>query len=640
MCIVIILAGILIAANVSLQEKESRQLEKSLQNSQGVERLKILVRLTRLLREVRQRNAIDYGEEALVLLDTFSDDKIEVVLLDDLCWLYLNTSDFDKAITYVERGIALAKKIDDKNALGNLLRNFGSIHLTSNNLDRALRYYSAALNTHKEINNQKGITKCYNNIGLIYWKQKKYAPALRHLKKNLAIRITMGDPYLIGNATLNLGVIYMELKEYKRALQYLFKAITILEKEGIKRDLSISYKYTAVCYKRMKKYPLALEFALKSLKTAKKVDFHIEIAKIQQEIAYIYAELRDFKMAYHFHREFKKNDDKMFTGENKRKILQMEINFQTENKGKKIELLKKEKRIQQLELNRQKNLRNFLILCSVLAMVAALVIFNRFRYRRNVNALLERQKKEMVELIHKLTVSESDLKKSIATKDKFFSILAHDLRNPISAFFESMEMLSQNYTEFDEEEIKDFIGEISISAEQLFNLLENLLQWSRTQKGDIRYTPGIIDLYKITKETLQLSKINADKKQIRLISEVPENLFCFADLNMITTVIRNLISNAIKFTEPAGTITVAARPAEDATIEVSVKDTGIGIQPGDIKKLFRIDVHYTTTGTSSEKGTGLGLVLCKEFTEKNKGSIRVASSPGKGSTFYINLPPA
>lgn len=244
---------------------------------------------------------------------------------------------------------------------------------------------------------------------------------------------------------------------------------------------------------------------------------------------------------------------------------------------------------------------------------------------------------KLVELNNNLADSEKQLEAMVATKDKFFSIIAHDLKNPLTIFLLDLDLLHENFESLTENEIKKSIKAMHSAANKLHALLENLLEWSKVQTGRIPFQPDIIDLSYIAQANINLLMASAEKKKINLFSAIKKNTYVFVDSNMITTIFRNLITNAIKFTPEEGIIRISARE-EGEFIQVSIKDTGIGISPNDIDKLFRIDIQHTTIGTNQEKGTGLGLILCREFAEKNGGRIWVTSKEGKGSSFNFLLP--
>jgi signal transduction histidine kinase len=253
------------------------------------------------------------------------------------------------------------------------------------------------------------------------------------------------------------------------------------------------------------------------------------------------------------------------------------------------------------------------------------------------NRLLKEQNDQINIANKKLQKSEKNLKLINATKDKFFSIISHDLKNPFTSLLSISETMHDNYEAFDEEEKKTSVGRIHGSIKHIYTLLENLLTWSRTQTGTIQFDPGEFNLSRLMEENFLLYEHIAAKKDIKLTLSAPEDITVYADRNMINTAVRNLLNNSIKFTGPGKSIEIGINEHPQET-EVFVSDTGVGISEEAQQKLFRIDQKVKTTGTDGEKGTGLGLIICKEFVVKNGGSIGVESKPGSGSRFRFTIP--
>jgi len=243
---------------------------------------------------------------------------------------------------------------------------------------------------------------------------------------------------------------------------------------------------------------------------------------------------------------------------------------------------------------------------------------------------------------NKIKKQKDELAELNATKDKFFSIISHDLKSPFNALLNFSELLFNDYEVYDEETRKEFIALIYESSQNTFKLLENLLAWSRVQMGKIEFNTSSINLKALIDENMDLLNQMALGKCIRLQSKINQDIKINTDKDLINTVIRNLLSNAIKFTPEKGDVTVSANLVTgdqlNDFIEISVKDTGLGISPGNMDKLFKIEKTYSTPGTKGESGTGLGLILCKEFIEKCDGKIGVESELGKGSIFTITIP--
>lgn len=233
--------------------------------------------------------------------------------------------------------------------------------------------------------------------------------------------------------------------------------------------------------------------------------------------------------------------------------------------------------------------------------------------------------------------SETKLQQLNADKDRFISILSHDLKSPFNALLGFSELLTKNIREFDINQIEEYANYINISAQNANNLLEDLLKWARAQKGDIPFNPQSLNLTEICEDILTGLYQNADEKKIKINYSAFDNLYVIADIDMLKTILRNLVSNAIKFTNNGGEISINAEQTE-SDITITVSDNGIGIPPDNLSRLFDISEVITTKGTAQETGTGLGLLLCKEFVEIEGGKIWVESTLGEGSKFKFTLP--
>lgn len=238
------------------------------------------------------------------------------------------------------------------------------------------------------------------------------------------------------------------------------------------------------------------------------------------------------------------------------------------------------------------------------------------------------------EVIQKIN---NELAEANATKNKFFSIIAHDLKNPFHIIMSMSEILKDDYNSLSDTEKISFIEDIGSSSNKAYNLLEDLLSWASSQSGKIHFSPEIVPLKKAVQNDFHLLNSQASSKNIELIAEIAPAILIYADRNMFDTIIRNLLGNAIKFSYDGGQIHVRAVETGDF-VTISVADNGIGLSGSDIQKLFRIEINNREIGKSKSKGTGLGLILCKEFVERHLGRIWVESEPNKGSTFFFTMP--
>ncbi len=255
----------------------------------------------------------------------------------------------------------------------------------------------------------------------------------------------------------------------------------------------------------------------------------------------------------------------------------------------------------------------------------------------NLQRELIKEKHSLEKTLIQLNEANAELNKLNIDKDRFMAILGHDLRSPFTALLGLSDLLMENITEFDIDEIKNMAGGINKTAQSTFNLLEDILMWARTQQGKIPFKPQNLNFTDICKNVLETLYPNAKAKNIAINCLTADHLNVFADIDMLKTVLRNLVSNAIKFTKDSGVIKITTEQTL-LNVTISVSDNGMGINPDNLAKLFDVGQVLTTKGTANEKGTGLGLLLCKEFVEKHGGRIWVESEVGKGSEFKFTLP--
>ena len=275
-------------------------------------------------------------------------------------------------------------------------------------------------------------------------------------------------------------------------------------------------------------------------------------------------------------------------------------------------------------------------LLEITFILSVIAFIYRFLLKIRTNRLLKIQNEKINLANEKLLASENNLKQLIATKDKFFSIISHDLKNPFTSLLSISELMTKDYNALDEEDKIEGIRGIHDSANRIYRLLENLLTWSRAQSGRIKYEPTNFNLDSVVKDNCLLHAKAAEKKGILFNTEIPDNINVFADKDMISTVIRNLLGNAIKFSPTGKTVNIRVKD-DDQFWEINIIDEGVGIADEDLEKIFQIHTKLKTEGTEGEKGTGLGLIISKEFIEKNGGQISVTSEEGKGSTFSFTV---
>jgi len=259
----------------------------------------------------------------------------------------------------------------------------------------------------------------------------------------------------------------------------------------------------------------------------------------------------------------------------------------------------------------------------------------RIKFLRDNNIRLENIVKVRTQ---ELEESKKELEIANATKNKFFSIIAHDLKNPFNALLNYSDILLTDYNILTEDEKIQFITGIKDSSESTYKFLQNLLTWARTQTDKIQYNPKTINIDLALSHCFKVLEVISNNKKIKLISSVHEDKFVYADENMLNTIFMNLLSNAIKFSEENKSVFVSIEKEDENSITISVRDEGIGMKETDKAKLFKIDEYHSTAGTKGETGTGIGLIITYEFMKSNKGKIEVESKLGKGTEFFLTFP--
>jgi signal transduction histidine kinase len=406
------------------------------------------------------------------------------------------------------------------------------------------------------------------------------------------------------------------MNDEENALKYFSKSYEIKKNLGFTRGISKLICNIAQLYYMKNEFEKSVQYLDTALLYAKETNSPENIYKIYYYFSVLYNDAKEFELALKYHKLFTAKKDSLFTIESSKKIADMQVKYDTQKKEKENELLRKESQI-------QKHYRNFLILSTLLILIIAIITFNRYLLKKRTNKLLSEKKQELEILI--------------ATKDKFFSIIAHDLKNPFGTLLSVSELLANNYSELSDEHKIKIINTINNSANLTHNLLENLLHWSISQRGTMPFNPSEISINEVISDTCSLLQLNLEKKNLTLSKHLTKTHISFADRNMIATVFRNILSNAIKFTPDNGNISIFIKENNEFNL-ISIEDTGIGMSQQDLQKLFKIEVKNSSIGKSKEKGTGLGLILCKEFITKNNGKIQVESQPNVGSKFTVSIP--
>ncbi len=645
-------------------------LEKQLEKANELNKIDVLIILSKAHWTIAPSKGLFYSNEAVKLAEKHNDEykKAKALLYGGVNAWFLG--DYKKAIEYCQKSLIIAEEIQDKRLSAYNLNNLGMVNFHLKNYEKALSNYLESSSIIRELGDEIEYAKIINNIGELNVILGNYDEALiNHLSILDIIESSDEQEFLIWLLN-DIGIVYSKKENYKMALQYFFKSLKISNEIDDNVGKIEALNCIGAIYLKKKEYTKAKEYFYNGLMYAKKTDTKENIKENYKNLSEYYSEVDNYKKSLEYHKLYKQISDSIINDNKIDKIVEMQIRYETESKEKENNILRKNNEIKGLIIEKQIYLRNFFIVLLTLAILLIILIYSRFSIKKRtnhelneknnlitkqknklsktliklqeVNNELEQQKEEIQTQAKELETTNKKLKELNATKDKFFSIIAHDLKSPFTALLGFSNLLMENYAKYNEEKRKRYIKFINDNLIKTYKLLENLLTWAHSQIGRIEFLPEKINIKTLIYEIISLLEEVAQNKNIKLLDNTESSLFVYADKNMIDTVLRNLITNAIKFTPKGGEIIIKAHTLTDENnqkiTEITVKDSGVGISPEIQSNLFKITETISTKGTENETGTGLGLILCKEFVEKHDGKIWVESEEGKGSIFHFMLP--
>jgi len=609
------------------QQRRIDSLEKALDTAGPAHQALIRSELSWAYHASNPEKGLKYGLEALAdfMAAKMEKEQAEVLLNIGIC--YYSLDHFEKAAEYFLRSLKIKEKLNDLNGVAALYNNMGNVFKEMNNIARSTESYRKGLEISRRSGNQRIIATTLANLAINFKLTGRYDSAIRYNQEALRIRESIGDRRGASVSLNNIAIIYADTAfrgmNRDTALRYLERSVQAKEEVGDRRGTGLCLVNIGQLYSDMHRYEMAARYIGKALELSSELKSPTLAMACYESFSDLYRKKGDYRSAFEYLSKYIVIKDSLFTEETTRKIAEMQVRYETEKKETENELLRKESSIRELQISRQKVLRNYLILSSLLILAIAIFLLSRYLMKQRVNRILEEKNRQLALLN--------------ATKDRFFSIIAHDLKNPFGALVSVSGQLSEKYESLGEEQKFRSIGLISRSAVTVYRLLENLLDWARSQTGMLPFRQEEFDISEVVDTGFEFIRLGAEKKGLTLLSGIPRNTMIFADRNMIVTVVNNLLANAVKFSERPGVIRVTGKQV-NGMLEVFVCDEGIGMTAEELDKLFRLDVDTRGIGRSKEKGTGLGLILCREFIEKNGGTIRAASEQGRGSIFTFSVP--
>lgn len=593
--------------------------------------------------------AIQLGKEALKIYKNLKDKSGEAKANNYLGITYTNIGAIEVAFEYHSAALIAAEEASNKTQIAYSYNNIGEIYRTKNNVVKATEKIQQAIQIFESIEDSQGLAYCYVNLGRLYAAQDDLNRALEFFDRAKEISLLLGLEDMHGRILLAIARIAQRGGDFSKAEKTYFDLEKLYRKTDYQKGIAEVWRGLSEVEYNNRKLQEALDYSLKSLDLNKQILYaEGEINNLNQ-IAKIYLALNNINAgerylslalnksnvinsltlsaatyktyyqlykqigrldsALYYHEKYYETKDSIVTKEEMIKLGELESLIKIEKAEREIVLL-------QNDLENQTRQRNYLIVIAALFLMIAIIL--TFRYF---------EKKRVSEELNNINI----------VKDKFFRIIAHDLREPFSATFTALGLLKEQYNELNESEQKEAIEMIGGLIKRDFDLLENLLMWAKNQRQEISFRPIKLTLKPVITTILQLIETNLTNKNIAVKINCPVELSVYADDQMLNTILRNLIFNSVKFTNIGGKIEISAENG-DAESVIKISDNGIGMDKDAIKDLFALEKKSISKGTAGESGSGLGMIIVKEFVDAHKGKIQVESEPGEGTTITITLP--
>jgi len=517
----------------------------------------------------------------------------------------------------------------------NTYTSLADIYNRQNNFSKALEYGLKAIKLYEKKNDRFRLLSSYEQIGSLYARQRNFAKAEEAYTKALKLYKELGNKAGVAATLVNMGSLSLQLGQLAAATQRYANAAAIANELKIIPLQARSLLGLANTHARLKDYESAGAEYKKVLSLAKDAGLKLEQDEAYEGLAELYRSLNDKQTSKAYKSLSSEMKDSLFNDSILKLTSDLQLQFDYEKKQAQIEILNKEDEIKEMELNQTKQAKNFFMALSLLLVLLIFIFVFFISQNRKINKQLKRGLFELEVKNKEINEQKEQLTQLNQVKDRFFSIISHDLRNNLTTMKLYFDLVSN--PQYDASSQHEFGKEVAASVQNTIDLLENLLVWASGQLKGVKVLPSKVNLNALAQENIAMLASMALQKNISLHNETEEEAYLLADPNMVNLILRNLLSNALKFTKEGGEVTIISEELE-AFHQITVIDNGVGIAKDKLATLFTAHINVSTQGTGNEKGTGLGLMLCKEFTEKNGGSIWVESEEGKGSSFSLTFP--
>jgi len=548
---------------------------------------------------------------------------------------YRLTGDYTNMLSFYQQALTIAEKIGEPGLLGKNLVTISQAYTDIGRIDEALQLSERVKNLSGQAGDSTNLAKTLDGIGEIWYRRKQYDMASQYFSEAAQLAMAMKNEWQYIIETDQIGKVQYAKGQYRQALPTYLHSLEYFTRTGDRILVSMSATMVARVYLELKKYPEALTYAKLSLREASTLGSLIEIKNACYILSGIYKAKGDYRNALQYRERTIHLSDTLFNDQMRNKIARLEAKHEYEKKEALLKEEQAKKDILQKAIVRTQRLEiGFSVAVIIILSILARVLYRSRSAKQKANRALMNMNAEINRQKEAIEVQSLQLLINNQQKDKLFSIISHDLKTPLHSLHTVLDLLKANA--LSETQINQMMEELRHEVDYSSELVGNLLSWSNSQLNGMAAKPVPLNLRALADEVLQLHKNKAAQKKIALSNRIPRSLQGYADKDMMHMIVRNLVSNAVKFCEAGDTITIGGKTMGDA-IEICVSDTGTGINNDILDKINRQRI-VTTYGTADEKGTGLGMLLCREFIELNHGLLRVESEWTQGTRCLFTLP--
>lgn len=546
----------------------------------------------------------------------------------NLGMIYSILRSFDKANFHSSLALIYFDRAGYKREAGNTFINLGFIYNELRENEAAIKYYERAESIFDSLSNHRDLEASYLNLGILRDKSMNFGPLRDGFERSQGFILQSNQVALIVIKT-SLGKIFNSKNEILIAETYLSDALGHATAIGDKAYESIIRIGLGSVYLKKGNNQDALASLEAGLEIARQLKLNNVVLDAYTELASLSMKMGKSDLAYGYLNSYIQLKDSIYNEQISAGLSRAHFQPGIGTRELQAERLLRQNLEQALEIERNNNSKIALVGISFFVLMLLIIIFRKYYSKTRTYDNLE-EKNKLIE------IQKSELENLIMTKDRFLSIIAHDLKNPFTSLLGFADLAYNEFDEITDAEKRSYLNIIRISSQQIYSLLDNLLTWSRAQSGRIDFKPEKVSLSELVENSIDVVRSSAENKQITLFKDFTKEVNVSADKNMLFTVLRNLLTNAVKFTPNGGSVTVSCN-CNGNKAEIIVADTGVGMTQDEVSRLFKLDGNMKSSGTNNETGTGLGLILCQEFMNLHKSQIKAESVPGKGSKFSFTV---